>query len=469
MIRSKDREQPAAGDLADIMAMLERVPDRLVFPTVDEMVATLERLHAEHPDVTQMRRVGSSRLGEPIVCLTVGGGRRQALVFAMPHPNEPIGGVTTGELARQLCEDAATRASFDFTWHIVPCIDPDGTRLNEGWFNGPFDSRHYGRNFYRPAFTDQPDWTFPFSHKQAYFDQVLPETVALMRLIDEVKPDLMCSLHNGESGGVFYYVSRPTPGLYAALQEIPGRFGLPLDHGEPEAPYTPLLAPGVFLYPRRADEYDFIEQSGGDPLAHTHGESSAHYASRHGTLSVVSELPYWTREDADDQSPSETRYADALRRTADDFRTLAEALRGTFAQAGEGLTLDTPFLRASRSFVATVEEIGREAAWRAGEEENQRLATVAELTSAQGGVHTFRIRVGGMLLRALEAQIDAGLAAPAVRDAHRRFAAQFERWCDEADRQTPRSLLPIAKLVGTQLGTIVAAARYIESGADRDV
>src|SRR5262249_6262307 len=176
-----------------------------------------------------LRRIGTSRLGEPLVCLSVGSGALNALIVGMPHPNEPIGAHTATYLARLLFEDDDLRESLDATWHIVPCVDPDGTRLNEGWFKGPYTRTHYARNFYRPASEDQVEWTFPFSYKKAYFDRVLPETLALMRVIDDVKPALLCSLHNAESGGVYYYVSRDAPGLYPALHAIPAHLGLPLD------------------------------------------------------------------------------------------------------------------------------------------------------------------------------------------------------------------------------------------------
>ncbi|MET8052534.1 M14 family zinc carboxypeptidase [Streptosporangium sp. NPDC005286] len=115
---------------------LDSVPDHDRFATVDEITAALTRLAADHPGVASLRRVGSSALGEPILCLSVGDGPRHALVGAMPHPNEPIGGLTVIHLATRLCESAALREATGHTWHIVGCLDPDGTRLNEGWSPG---------------------------------------------------------------------------------------------------------------------------------------------------------------------------------------------------------------------------------------------------------------------------------------------------------------------------------------------
>lgn len=453
------------------MPLLDRIPDYETFATVDEMLAGVRRLHERFPEITQLRRVGSSRLGEPLLCLTVGGGSRQALVFAMPHPNEPIGALSAGELARQLCEDPELLGSLDFTWHIVPCIDPDGTRLNEGWFKGPFTRSHYARHFYRPATHDQVEWTFPFSYKRAYFDRVLPETLALMRLIDDVKPDLLCSLHNAESGGVYYYLSRPMPGLYPALHAIPAGLGLPLDRGEPEAAYAPVFAPAIFGQLSRRQAYDYLEQAGQDPLDSVYGESSSHYASRYGTLALISELPYWTDGAADDETPTSEPYPEVLRRQADGQAEVVAAMRDAFTTAGADLTLETPFLRASRCFVDTLEGQVTLLRWRAEQPESARRATRAEQVSCRELVHMYRTRFPGMLVRAFEAQIEAGLASPSVRAAHGALKGRFDRWCEQADADTPPATLPIKKLVATQFGAIIAASRQLvrepAAGPDR--
>ncbi|CAF1181647.1 unnamed protein product [Rotaria sordida] len=52
-----------------------------------------------------------------------------------------------------------------YIWHLILCIDPDGTRLNDGWFSGPFTIRNYARNFYRPSMGEQVEWTFPITYK----------------------------------------------------------------------------------------------------------------------------------------------------------------------------------------------------------------------------------------------------------------------------------------------------------------
>jgi hypothetical protein len=447
----------------EIVELLDSVPAYEEFPTVDEMQAGCEELAASYPEVARLRRVGTSRLGEPLTCLTIGSGRLHALVFAMPHPNEPIGALTTERLARMMCANRRLRDSLDFTWHVVPCIDPDGTRLNEGWFKGPFTRTTYARHFYRPAVEDQVEWTFPCADDDAYFDGVLPETLTLMRLIDEIRPALLCSLHNAETGGVFYYLSRPAPELYAPLHEIPARLGLPLDRGEPEMPWVPVLAPAIFGPMSRAAGYEYLEKLGQDPVAGTMGESSMRYAARHGTFSLVSELPYWADEHAADERDSGESYADLLRRQAEAHERTVAILREALEVAPE-LTFETPFLRASRGLIGDLEEMAGVVALRAGQAASARPATVAERWSSDGLVILHRIRLGGILLRALAAQVGAGLASPRVREAQARLEKTFSVWCAEAEEATPGAMLPIRSLVAAQLGAILACAAYLQGG-----
>ena len=57
----------------DVRAAMAAVPELDRFLTVDEMRAVLVELAAAHPDLARLRRVGASRLGEPIEPLEISG------------------------------------------------------------------------------------------------------------------------------------------------------------------------------------------------------------------------------------------------------------------------------------------------------------------------------------------------------------------------------------------------------------
>jgi hypothetical protein len=440
----------------DLSEMLRSVPAIDRFPTVDELAHETERLRAAHPDAVTAHRIGTSRLGEPLTALRVGDGPRHAIVVGGVHPNEPVGGLTALHLVRALAADAGLRGRVGLTWHVIPCIDPDGMRLNEGWFSGPLRWGPYGRAFYRPAPDEQVEWTFPLAYKRARFDRVLPETRALMRLIDDTRPALLCSLHNGEYGGVYYYLSRPEPALHDTLTEIPARLGLPLHTGEPEAPCIERYAPGIFGTIKVPDEYDFLESHGIDPVGVLAGDSSAAYAARYGALTLVSEVPYWVHADADDPTPTGVPYGELLRERAAALREVYATLHPVLSTVEAELSVGSPFLRACRSFVPGLAGLALRESERAADPAHARPATVAERFSGGATLHQVRIRLGGMLLRALE-----GEDAPSIRRQRSRLEAAYESWAQEAETSTTPHTVPIADLVAVQYAAIRSTAARV--------
>ncbi|TXK17486.1 M14 family zinc carboxypeptidase [Homoserinibacter sp. GY 40078] len=446
------------GSPEDILRRAGRVPRADGFPEIDTLLAEFDRLASEHPALMTGRRIGTSRRGEPIPGYTIGSGQRSFLIVGGVHPNEPIGFRTALHLVGELLADPELLRASDATWHIVPCIDPDGARLNEEWYPTPEDRIFYARRFYRPEPDQQVEWTFPTSYKRAYFDRMMPETQALAREIDRVRPDLYVALHNGEMGGVYYYLSRPVPELYGLLHELPASLGLPLDTGEPEAPYLETYAPAIFGTGSITDAYDYLEALGLDPTTMVGGSSSSEYAARYGTLSLVAELPYWSHPDANDPSPAGESYAELLNRTSGQLIEASEVLGDVLASASEHLSIRSPFLSASEVFVPMLADIGRVDRARASEPASQRAATVAERFGCEDLVHCFRLRYGGMLLRALDAESVAGVAPAPLRRLRSRLESIYSEWQDAAAAASTAAVIPVSDLVGVQYGAVLAAA-----------
>ncbi|AXK35010.1 peptidase M14 [Streptomyces armeniacus] len=483
------RDHAAADVPAALRPWIERVatvPHTDAYPGVDELLAGFRALATRYPERVGERRIGTSTLGEPLPCFTVradsatdragadetdrGSAARTADGEAPPHyvvvggvhPNEPVGAVTALHLATALCEDDALREHFGGVWDIVPCIDPDGARLNEGWFHSPADKRLYGRHFYRPPGDRQVEWTFPFAYRDAYFDRVLPETFALMRLIDATRPRFLTTLHNCEAGGVYYYLNRPSPELYPLLEAIPTAAGIPLATGEPEAAHAPRYAPSVYGCIDMRDAYDYLDSLGADPADEIAGASSAAYAEPYGTFYFVTEVPHWSHPEADDETPVRERHADVIRERAEGFRATGEVLGRLLDTAAPQLTLPTPFLAAVRDFVPSLTKIADLETSRA-EGLPDRPATVSERYACRHSVHCFRVRVGGMLLRALGAEITAGTASPEVRACHTELLEVYAVWEAEAAPVTGDPL-PIATLAGVQYAALLAAADHSMPG-----
>ncbi|MGW4200994.1 M14 family zinc carboxypeptidase [Streptomyces sp. NPDC004726] len=446
----------------DIPATIAAIPSIDRFPSVDEMQAELDRLAAGYPELVEIRRIGTSRQGEPIRMLSIGSGERNVLVFGGPHPNEPVGALTVRELGRALCADDALRKDLGCRWHFVPCVDPDGARLNEGWYARPDSRERYGREFYRPAGDEQVEWTFPHLSGPGYFDRMLPETVALTRVIDELKPAVMCSLHNGEYGGVFHYVSTADPDLAARLAAVPGYEDLPLHKAVWEIPASNLIAPGVILAPGIAETTAAMPAG----VEAATGASSMDYAAPYGTVSVITEVPYWEDESAADTSPCGRTFGEIVGEIITACEETAQQLTGLIEDAGNDLTLDTPFRRAFQDGLRGLAEMS--SGWRAllsDADAAGRSATVSEEFSFRMLPHILRVRYGGTALRLFGAETGAGNVRAGVRRGLAEAERLFTGWLTKADTALPGKRVDIRRVVAVQVGSALAAAEFVR---DRD-
>lgn len=447
----------------DIRSYVAAVPEMDRFYTVDELNAGIERLACDYPEIAKTRRVGTSKLGEPIQMLSIGTGSKNALLFACPHPNEPIGSNLVHYLSDLLCTDERLRNSFDYTWHLIPCVDPDGTRLNEGWFAGPFTPRNYARKFYRPASPQQVEWTFPVAHKELFFDRSIPETEMLMRTIDELQPELLVSLHNAGFGGVYYYIGREAEPLYDVLHEIPSWEDLPLQLGEPEVPYARTFAPAIFSMISIKEAYDYIEANGGDISAIDSGDSSDAYASKYGSFGIVTEVAYYDDPRVMDETPTERLRRDTILEGLDLGEEGSNVLGKHFNAVAKELKGQSPFQTSVEWWAGLAKSREAQRNWAQTSEETNRPASVAEVFSNVVQTQFYRLLGLGMLLRMLEGEIAIGNGTPNIRKHLKESTATFEEWADKLESALNYRVVPIRKLVAVQLGAVLAAGSYLSS------
>ncbi len=452
--------------MLDLKQIANNIPDYPVFLTIDEMTASSHQLVADFPELASIRVVGKTRAGEPIELLTIKGGSEQVFVFGGPHPNEPIGCMTVEYLSRKLCEDDALRAELGYTWHFIKSIDSDGMRLNEGWFKGPFTPTNYARHYYRPEPAAQVEWTFPVDYKNLHFHNPLPETEALMAVIDEIKPRFMYSLHNAGFGGVYYYVSRACEALYAPFHEIPGWFNLTLDLGEPESSNAVTLAPAIYKMLSVQDDYDYLEKLGiENPAADmTSGNSSEAYARPYGTFSLVVEMPYYDEPRVNDMTISNVTRREALLKKLDKGDELGEWMSSRLEKAKPYLTIQSAVRSATEEFTRLA------FGWRSHErkfvetnDEMLRLASQAELFSAEHLGYFYQFLILGMMARLFKAEVDAGnnhaIIAEIAAEAAQRVADDGATFESELNYRA----LPIRGLVGVQVCTGLATAEYLRN------
>ena len=448
----------------DLGTILESVPDYKVFLTVDELSASSHQLAAQYSDVVQVLEIGQSRQGETVEALKIGDGPRKALLFAMPHPNEPIGSMMLEVLAARLAEDQALRERLGYTWTLIKCIDPDGTRLNEGWFKGPFSVTNYARHYYRPPSFEQIEWTFPVDYETLHFDAPLPETRALMSLIEEIRPDFIFSLHNSGFGGVYFYLTEEAQGLYDPFYRLVEDQDLPLHLGEPEMPYAIPYAKAVYAFPPIASMYDFLkDQTGKDPAEILKaGTSSMDYASRFcDPFGLVCEMPYFHNPAIHNTAPSDMVRRHAILEGLATHRAEMEMLQEQYAGVADELTVDSPFRAAIAEMLRTWQDrLLAYENWARTDPKTERQATVAEKLDNLVIDRFYRLLSLGMFVRLLETQIKSTGSSPGLDAALEATTRWFQERSSALEADLDYSVIPIQKLVRVQLGTALLAAEY---------
>ena len=450
--------------LETVLTILNDVPDYQVFLTVDELKASTHRLAKKYPDVVEILPVGHSRQDAPIEAIKIGNGPKQALLFAMPHPNEPIGSMTLEYLSQRLAADDALRESLGYTWYLIKCIDPDGTRLNEGWFKGPFSIKNYAHHFYRPPSFQQVEWTFPIDYKTLHFHDPLPETQALMTLIEQMEPDFIYSLHNSGFGGAYFYISHEAPTLYEPFHKLVESQQLPLHLGEPEMPFATTYHDAVFKVPPIADVYDFLEkQTGDDPAGIIKGgTSSFDYARAFGDpFCLVCEMPYFYNPAIHDTSPSDMVRRDAILQGVEQTREGMNFLREQYDAVKDALTLTSPFRDAIEETLRTFQKhLDARENWAQTDPKTAETATVAEKLDSLVISKFYRLLSLGMFVRMLDAQMMATGESPALASAREAARTAFEARSAALETELDYTVIPIQKLVRVQLGSALLAADH---------
>jgi hypothetical protein len=448
----------------DVLTILNDIPDYQVFLTVDELKASTHQLANRYPNAVEVLPIGHSRQGDPIEAIKIGDGPRQALLFAMPHPDEPIGSMMLEYLSLRLAEDDVLRESLGYTWYLVKCIDPDGTRLNEGWFKGPFSIENLARHYYRPPAYQQVAWTFPIDYKTLHFHDPMPETQALMALIERVRPDFMYSLHNSGFGGVYFYIWEEAPPLYEPFHKLVESQGLPLHLGESERPYEIEYASAIYKDSSIAAEYDYLEeQTDTDPAEIiTGGTLSFEYARAFcDPFTLICEMPYFYHPAIDDTSASDMVRRDAILQAIAESREDVNFLKGLYDAVKGELTVPSPFRDVIEETLGTaLAELAAEESWARTDPKTAEMATVAEKFDSLVIRRSDRLFGLSMFVRLLDAQIAVTGESPSLSSAREAAKAAFEARSADLEAELDYTVVPIQKLVRVQLGSALLTADY---------
>jgi hypothetical protein len=456
----------------NFQSIVDQVPDYQNFLTVEELDESSRKLAEEFPDIVTLFEAGKSRNGHPIIAVKIGDGAKNALCFACPHPNEPIGAMTLEYFSRTLAENDELREELGFTWYMIKCIDPDGVRLNENWFKGPFNVYTYTKNYFRPIGYEQVEWTFPVDYKKLHFHEPLPETQALMRLMEEKKPDFVYSLHNAGFGGAYWYLTHDLPDLYEDLRNSAVKQEIPLNLGEPEEPFITKFSPAVFKTMTIGQAYDFIEQFTGEKPDIKNGTSSSDYASRVSPecVTLLTELPYFFDSRIEDMSESEMTRKEAILKNVEMSQAHFAVLDGLLKEVRTLITAGNPFVKLVEEVIQHVLG-GSEAKikWAESNPEFEHSAKIAEVFDNLYAARFYNGLYLGLTVRACEYELERLQGAETrdeeaisrLMDTHEQGEQFLKEYCEALESHLDYSFIPIQKLVKIQVESGLIVADYI--------
>jgi len=401
------------------------IPDYPGFYGVAELSGNTARQAAASG--VELLCLGETPGGRRLEAVRIGRGRPVVLAYGFPHANEPGGGVTLDYLVERLAADPELVRCIGCTWYIIKCLDPDAARRNEGWFRGPFTPLNYALHYYRQPATRQVEWGFPIEHGTLRLTEPIPEVRAVQALVDDIRPQLLFSLHNSNLGGVYYWVTESWPELYPRLRRATAAVDLPLHLGEPEHMVARPLAPGIYYWASARAIYDYFAANfAGDaaPVAGT-GASCEEYARETaGTAALSIETPLFCASVITDTRPAGvTRRRAALEEieaTREFYSFMQEAYDGVsgYLEQGSQQASDQSFDRLLHTLDARRTHVERDRGF-------DREATRAELADRLHLRRLNRMLPLGMFIRVLEGRLRRlptdGRATTRMRDAQRRL------------------------------------------------
>ncbi|MEU5344660.1 M14 family zinc carboxypeptidase [Streptomyces sp. NPDC020766] len=409
----------------------------LRYPSVTEIVSSARALAAHRPGLCSLRQVGSSRAGRPLQLLSVGHAARSVLVVAGAHANEPTGGSTLLSLAERVLRERELRT--DASWHFLLCADPDGASLHVT--PAPRTLLDYHLGFFRPAGPEQPEW----SPAVLPPDRLPPETRALTRVIDELRPYLQVTLHGTDLGGSWVQLTKDIPGLAEPFAKSAAELNIPVETGASDAAGWPASGPGVHVMP--APGSDLAYPSMPDDARH----STWYHAHRYGGLTAVVEVPMWASDLVDDPAPHPAPAA-AMRRLARRLLQDAVQVESVLAEALPRLPgPDGPLLRAAKWALELVPGLAGD--WAQAPPSDSTMAYVG---SVDAFGRRLPLRAAAMLLRVLQEADDR--AAPPLE----RLVAS---WSEAFAERFRARWVPLEHQVEHQSRTVVAAARHARDRA----
>ena len=279
------------------------IPTYSRFLKVDE-IDNLAKSISKYPNVNYTN-IGETIDNENLHMLEIGRGKKTALIIGVPHSDEPLGSLVVTFFARWL----ATHPEKDFfgwRWLFIPILERRGMKLNEGWLNMPHSFADIAKSNFREPTEDQYEWTFPIEYDHYKWHKSRPETLAVKKVLEDEKPDLLCNLHHSGFHNAYYYLSSDLPEVYNDLKKLAKSCRMPLSDSSPDVPFSKMFEPGFYQMYGLKDYIDYYKEK--DPTLLTTIKRGAcsdeWYKQKIGGFSFNCEVPLYLSAKLQDKKTS---------------------------------------------------------------------------------------------------------------------------------------------------------------------
>ena len=450
--------------MVGIDEILKNVPDWQHYYTVDELKQSTHRLATEYPDKVEVIQLGESAKGEMIECLKIGNGRYNALIHGFPNTEEPYGGNLLDYFSRALVENDSVRRELDYTWYLIKCSDPDGARLNEKFQKGPLTPLNFTLNYYRTPSSLAPESCFPFRFGPLDLNRPVPETRALMKLLDRIPFDFVSSLHMMKWGGISYQLPHACPELYAPLQNVAKECNVFL-----RKRLWKTFAPGILqaFYLTPARNYLRAWAKGETNIEPIKGCFIYEYAAilNPNVFTMIPECCLWYDPRMLDDSPSDVSLAQVTQYEKQVGWEANQFMLATWKRCEPQLTSPSVYKTMMAEWMAPIEKaqliVGNPMVG-FDETVKSKTATVAEKIGMKGHADIYRMFFLGGLLQAIDHQLQQG-SDDVLATARDEVAAKIKAYDAFLNENYNVVAHPIRNLVGMGIGSILHSAEYAKS------
>jgi hypothetical protein len=319
-------------------------------------------------------------------------------------------------------------------------------------------------NYYRTPRALTGETCFPYRFGPLDLNEPVPETRALMKLMDRIPFDFISSLHMMKWGGISFQLPYACPELYAPLQQVAKEFNVFL-----RKRLWTTFAPGILqaYYFTPARNYVKAWARGDTHIEPITGCYIYEYALmlNPDVFIMVPECCLWYDPRMLDDSPSDTTISQVRQYEKKVAQEANQFLLDIWQRCKSLLTSPSPFKAMMEEWMAPIEKphtiVGNPMVG-FDEEVKSKTATVAEKIGMEGHGDIYRMFYLGGMIRALDFQIEKG-GDTSLQSARDEVEAKLREFDDTLNEKYSVVAHPIRNLVGMGIGSILHSAAYVKS------